>query len=81
MKYKLQDMIALGIRHCIIDRKTYLYYEDVKEKVQDTMVYSADILTHKIDGQEIKLVRVEDIFEHTDFDKKIIKTLNFNPKK
>lgn len=80
MKFNLKDMVAIGIRHSIVDRKTYLYWEDVKEKVQDVMVHSADILIHKIDGKEIKLVRIEDIFEHTDFDKKIIQTLNFNPK-
>ena len=81
MKYKLQDMIAEGIRHFIVDRKTYLYWDDVKQNHPTAKIHTADILMHKIDGVETKLCRVEDIQQMTDFDQKIIQTLKFDPKK
>jgi hypothetical protein len=69
-------LVKDGIRHLIIEKKYYFMIKEVKAKYVDVKIDTSKILTV---GNEV-YIPADGIEQMTEFDKKIMQTLNFNPK-
>lgn len=80
MELTEQKLVKENIRYTNNEGNLYFYVEDIKKKYKDLKFPANKIKQFLIQGVHINTIRLRDIQEMTEFDKKILQTLNFNPR-
>lgn len=76
-----EQLIKKGLRHMTYKGETYFPIKEILDNYPDARLNQGINAEARDFGNDFSLsVRAEDFVVMTEFDKKILKTLNFNPK-
>ena len=80
MKPKQSTLINQKVRYSIFENELYFAVDDIKALYTNLKFPPSKIKQLPVGGVYANAIRIADVEEMTDFDKKILQTLNFNPK-
>jgi len=80
MKPNQSTLIKQKVRYSIYENELYFAVDDIREHYSDLKFPPDKVKKLPIGGVYANTIKILDIEQMTDFDKKILQTLNFNPK-
>jgi len=80
MKPNQSTLIKQKMRYSLFEGELYFSVDDIREHYTTLKFPPEKIKQLPIGGVYANTIKVSDIQEMTDFDKKILQTLNYNPK-
>ncbi|KGO78809.1 hypothetical protein Q763_16615 [Flavobacterium beibuense F44-8] len=79
--YTKEQLIEKGLDYTVIKGETYFPLADIFKEFPEAILKTNTSALARDFKKEFKLsIRADDFYVMSDFDKKILKTLNFNPK-